>query len=533
MQEYIVSWKNRPNLNKNEHYKLAKDGLKILDDLPRFAKLTQKEMLASDVELLKWAGIYAQRPRDGHYLVRAKLPSGALTAAQARALAEISATYGRQTIQITDRQSIQIHWLELGVLADVVARLHAAGLTSTEACGDCPRNILGNPLMGVDSEETIDTEPLVRALVAKFQGNPAFSNLPRKFKISISANPHDVGFARINDIAFVPAKKDGRDGFRVYVGGGLSKEPKLAQPLPFFVPANQVVSIAEAVAIVFREHGYRENRGHCRLKYLVEDWGVERLAAAVEEKTGTLERGGEEFSVAWNPGIYYGLHAQKQEGLFYAGLHIPAGEMDADDLAALADLSAAYGSGRLRTTNTQNIVILDIPGARLDAFQSEPLCRRFPLQPQWFSGFETSCTGNAFCNFAPIETKNRLIELTRALDAAFPEVGQPVRINLTGCFHACAQPQIADIGLTGGRKRLADGTVHEVFAVQLGGHLGPDARFAIPLEGVVPEDQLLPFCSVLIGTWQKHRTGDETFSTWLQGQTQEDLQHLTQPFLIA
>ena len=209
MQEYIVSWKNRPNLNKNEHYKLAKDGLKILDDLPRFAKLTQKEMLASDVELLKWAGIYAQRPRDGHYLVRAKLPSGALTAAQARALAEISATYGRQTIQITDRQSIQIHWLELGVLADVVARLHAAGLTSTEACGDCPRNILGNPLMGVDSEETIDTEPLVRALVAKFQGNPAFSNLPRKFKISISANPHDVGFARINDIAFVPAKKTG------------------------------------------------------------------------------------------------------------------------------------------------------------------------------------------------------------------------------------------------------------------------------------------------------------------------------------
>jgi len=151
------SWQDRPNLNKNEQYKLAKDGLQILDDLPCFAKLTQKEMLASDVELLKWAGIYAQRPRDGHYLVRAKLPSGALTAEQAEALADISATFGRHTIQITDRHSIQIHWLELRVLDEVVRRLHAAGLTSTEACGDCPRNILGNPLMGVDPEERIDT----------------------------------------------------------------------------------------------------------------------------------------------------------------------------------------------------------------------------------------------------------------------------------------------------------------------------------------------------------------------------------------
>ncbi|MCI7330883.1 MAG: ferredoxin--nitrite reductase [Selenomonadaceae bacterium] len=532
MREIIKSWRNRPDLNKNEQYKLAKDGLQILDDLPRFASLTQQEMLASDVELLKWAGIYAQRPRDGHYLVRAKLPSGALTAAQAKVLADISRDYGRHTIQITDRHSLQIHWLELRVLADVVQRLHAAGLTSTEACGDCPRNILGNPLMGVDPEETVDTEPIVAALIEKFQGNPAFSNLPRKFKISVSANPHDTGFARINDIAFVPAEYEGQAGFHVYVGGGLSKEPKLAQQLPFFVRPTEVVRVAEAVATIFREHGYRANRAHCRLKYLVEDWGVAKFSEAVEQLAGPLARGGRSLTRDWNPGIYYGLHPQKQAGLCYAGLHIPAGEMDADDLTALAELAERYGSGRLRTTNTQNILLLDIPADKGAALAQEPLCQKFSLQPHWFSGFETSCTGNAFCNFAPLETKERLIRLTQALDATFPQVNQPVRINLTGCLHSCAQPQIADIGLTGRIIKLPNGETSAAFTVQLGGQLGPDAHFATPLTGVIPEKELLPFCRALIERWLVDRQDTEGISTWLQAQDRAKLQALLQPYIL-
>jgi len=292
------------------------------------------------------------------------------------------------------------------------------------------------------------------------------------------------------------------------------------------------VSVAEAVAVIFREYGYRENRGHCRLKYLVEDWGVEKFADAVEKLTGSLTRGGRGLTADWNPGIYYGLHPQKQKGLYFAGLHIPAGEMEAEDLAALAKLARKYGSGRLRTTNTQNILILDIPAEKRDAFAAEPLCQKFSLRPHWFSGFETSCTGNAFCNFAPIETKNRLIKLTRALDERFPQVNQPIRINLTGCFHACAQPQIADIGLTGARHRLTDGQIADVFSVQLGGHLGKDSHFAKAMEGLVPDDQLLPFCSALIEAWLANRTENESFSSWLQDQPQEALQRLMQAFVL-
>ena len=337
--------------NRNEQWKHDKDGLEIIQEIPALADKAFKEIDPGDVERLKWAGIYAQRPRDGHFLVRVKLPSGQLTAEQAEVLAALAAEYGKGELQITIRQAVQIHNITLRDACDILPRLSAVGLSSVEACGDVPRTILGNPLAGVDAEELLYTRP----------------NLPRKFKISISANPHDAGFARINDLAFVPAEREGEVGFMAYVGGGLSAEPYLAERLPFFIRPAEVKAVAIAVATIFRDAGYREKRNHCRLKYLVADLGAEAVAAKVEAQTGALLRGGEEVTAPWNYGRFYGVHAQKQAGLSYVGVHVTNGHIAAEDLKVFAALAKRYGQGRLRTTNSQNLILLDIPESAVEA----------------------------------------------------------------------------------------------------------------------------------------------------------------------
>lgn len=496
--------------NRNEQWKHEKNGLEILKELPALAEKEFNEIDPGDVERLKWAGIYAQRPRDGHFLVRVKLPSGQLTAGQAKVLADLAAAYGKGELQITIRQAVQIHNITLRDACAILPRLKAVGLSSVEACGDVPRTILGNPLAGVDAEELLDTRPIVEEVFQFFLGNRDFSNLPRKFKISISANPHDAGFARINDLAFVSARRGEEVGFIAYVGGGLSAEPHLAVQLPFFIRPEEVKSVAAAVATLFRDEGYREKRNHCRLKYLVADLGVEVVAAKIEAQTGMLMRGGEEVTAPWNYGRFYGVHAQKQAGLVYVGVHVTNGHIATEDLRAFAELSERFGQGRLRTTNSQNLVLLDIPEGAVDTLLQEEIFKAYPTEPGFFTGYASACTGNAYCNFAPLETKYRLHALTAALDEAFPEVGQPVRINLTGCFHACAQPQVADIGLTGGRARVGEEVV-PVYTVMVGGHLGEGAAFAEPLEGRVADADLLDLLKALVAQYLDLRQEGEAF----------------------
>ncbi|MGN0949200.1 MAG: nitrite/sulfite reductase [Mitsuokella sp.] len=496
--------------NRNEKWKYEKDGLEIFKDLAKLAKKEFKEIDPGDVERLKWAGIYAQRPRDGHFLVRVKLPSGQVTAAQAKVLADLAEEYGKGEIQITIRQAVQIHNITLKDALDILPRLEAVGLSSVEACGDVPRTILGNPLAGIDAEELLDTRPIVEEVFRFFLGNPEFSNLPRKLKISISANPHDAGFARINDLAFVPAKLDGEAGFHAYIGGGLSAEPYLAKKLPFFIHPENVLKVAQAAATLFRDEGYREKRTHCRLKFLVDDLGIEAVAAKIEAQTGELPRGGEEVTKGWNYGRFYGVHDQKQAGLVYVGLHLPNGHVQAKDLAHFAELAETFGQGRLRTTNSQNLILTDIPAEKAEELTADEIFTRYPLAPGFFTGYASSCTGNAYCNFAPIETKYRLQKLALAMEDEFPAIGLPLRINLTGCSHACAQPQLADIGLTGGRAKVGNEIV-PVYTLQLGGHLGPHAAFAKKLEGKIPDSQLEACVRALIQHYLNLRKAGESF----------------------
>ena len=280
------------------------------------------------------------------------------------------------------------------------------------------------------------------------------------------------------------------------------------------------------------DNDYREKRNHCRLKYLVADLGAERVAEKIEAQTGALLRGGEEVTAPWNYGRFYGIHAQKQPGLCYVGVHVTNGHIRAEDLRAFAELAERFGQGRLRTTNSQNLILLDIPESAVEALLQEEIFRTYPLKPGFFTGYASSCTGNAYCNFAPIETKHRLHALTAALDAAFPEVGQPLRINLTGCFHACAQPQVADIGLTGGRARVGEAVV-PVYTVMIGGHLGEGSAFAQPLEGRVADDKLLGLLKALVQKYLALREAGEPFYATVARTGLESWQSVANQYTIA
>lgn len=547
------SWATRERLNRNEQWKLEKDGLAIIDEIDDLATGGFDAISESDKERLKWAGIYQQQPKDGHFLVRVKLPSGELDADRAEAIAGISRDYGADSIQITIRQSIQVHNLSLESLPDVLRRLHAAGLTSTEGCGDVPRNVLGNPLMGIDPDETIDTTPIVHDVIDALVGDPAFSNLPRKYKVSISANPADCGFSRINDIAFVPAVRTVGDteeqGFHVVVGGGLSAQPKMAKKLSLFLRPSEVVLVTKAFCVIFRECGYRENRGHCRLKYLVEDWGTPKVEEAIARVAHRLDagarpedimgedgifdggerypflRGGRELQTTWNRGVFHGVHEQKQEGLLYVGVNVPEGAMGATDLQEFANLARRYGSGRLRTTNSQNILIIDVPRERVDALLAEPLFMRFALAPGAFTGYCAACTGNQYCSWAPIETKHALQSIVEGLDQRFPGLKTPVRVNLTGCVHACAHPMIADIGMTGCLVKTGGRQVDGV-TFMVGGNLGKDERFGTRLAGRVPLGQAEDVIAQMVQRWLEGRRGDETFWKYVQRVGTDGLQEI-------
>lgn len=514
------SWELDLNkLNKMEHIKLAKDGLDILKEIKTFARTGLPGIKQEDLDLLKWAGVYAQRPRtDGYFMVRVKLPSGRLHASQASVLAAIAADYGRGQVQLTTRQAVQFHWIRLENLPDIFSRLAASGLSSTEACGDCPRTVSGNPLAGIDPDELLDTMPLVEELVRFFEGNRAFSNLPRKFKISVSASPYNSGHAEINDLAFVPAVKEiggsQVNGFHVLVGGGLSVKPHLAEKLDIFVRPDEVLKIAVAVATLFREYGYREQRSHCRLKFLVADWGAARFRDEVLKITGALPTAGKDLIRSWNGGFYYGVHRQKQEGLFYAGLNIPGGQLTDADLDSLGQCAGTYGDGTLRTTHSQNIIIANIPGNAVELLQHERLLQKFSPAPQPFMGHAVTCTGNRYCNLALVETQERLQKITEYLDRKVA-IDMPVRIHITGCPNACAQPQIADIGLQGAVLKR-NGRLVECFEIAVGGMLGPEAGFAGKLQGRVAADDAAEVIARMIEAFKANRREGETVGKFVR-----------------
>lgn len=497
---------SKKKLNPVEKAKAERHPLSFKSELERFASMgceaVEQENEFALKQGLKWLGFFYRPVVPGKFMLRMRIPNGILTSGQMRTLADIVQRYAQAAGQqkegnadITTRQNIQLRCLHLKDIPDIIERLWNVGLTSVQSGMDNVRNLTGSPVAGIDPDELIDTRGLVRNLQDMItnngEGNFALSNLPRKFNIAVAGGRDNSVHAEINDLAYVPAYKDGVLGFNVLVGGFFSaKRCDAAIPLDAWVEAKDVVPLAEVILRVYSENGYRGNRQKTRMMYLIEEWGLEKFRAELENQLGySLARAAEKDEIDWDKRDHIGVYPQKQPGLNYLGLHVPVGRMYADEMFELARIAEVYGSGEIRLTVEQNLIIPNIPDSRLDMVLDEPLIKnRFTTNPQPLPRALVSCTGAEFCGFAIIETKNRALAMIEELqqELAIPE---SVRIHWTGCPNSCGQPQVADIGLMGTKARK-DGNMVEAVNIYMGGKVGKDAKLGEEVMQSIPCEDL-------------------------------------------
>lgn len=505
-----------------ESTKLAKDGLDVIHDLYRCAKLGFDAIKPEDMNLFKWYGVYTQRPQEeGCFMLRLKIPGGQLTATQVKAIVGITNDYGRGFLDVTTRQTYQMHWLRIEDFPDIFARLAAVGMTTSGACGDDTRNVVGCPVAGVDKDEIFDASEFTRVVSDYMTDNREFSNLPRKYKISISGCHLHCPQPDINCTSFVGVRrKSGQPGFAVMVGGGLSTAPHMAQLLSVFVPPDksQVIEVLRHISTIFRDEGYRDlGRRVARLKFLVADWGAERFAHELERRLGRkLEPfSADEYSAPADPETdHYGIHAQKQPGLFYVGISCLGGRISADKLQAIAEIAERYGNGTIRNTNKQNILILNVPESKLDALCKEMRSRGLEYEASNFRRGCVSCTGIEFCKLAVAETKNRAMWLVEELEKRSPGFSDKIRIHFSGCPNNCGQSWIADIGLRGAVTRV-NGQPVEAFDMFVGGQLGKTRAFNKLLKGKIVAHDLPVVIGKLLEFYKANHTPNESFQSFV------------------
>ncbi|MGL4820777.1 MAG: nitrite/sulfite reductase, partial [Bacilli bacterium] len=517
---YTKTWADNPNINDVEKKKIDKDGLDIFLDIPKYAEEGFASIPQDQWDLFKWSGLYLQKPKEaGYFMMRVNVPSGILTNEQLVALAEIADRFGRGVFDITTRQAVQFHWLEIGQIPEIFRILDAVGLSSAGACGDILRTIVGNPITGLDPDELVDTTDIVEDIYRYFQHNRDFSNLPRKYKLSISSNIYNASNAQINCVSFIPAIKsiDGVDvpGFHVQVGGGLSSAPHLAQTLDVFVRPEEVKDATIAITTIYRDYGYREKRHRTRLKFLVAEWGVEKFAAKLREYMPDLLTAGQTIHKGWNAGYFYGVHPQKQAGLNYIGFNVPVGRLDAKEVFELARIAKQYGNGEVRTCNSQNIIIPNIPTESVDALLAEQLFERISVNPKSFIAYSVSCTGIEYCNLALVETKEKMRRTAVFLDESL-DLDVPVRMHMVGCPNSCGQRQIADVGLQGVKMRGANREMVEAFELYVGGTLEGDGIFNTKLKGKIPQDELANVLLAFFTYFKETKEAKEPFYDWVQ-----------------
>ena len=498
--------KDGTTLNKFEKFKAEKDGLAIKDELDHFAQIGWEAMDKTDLEhRLKWVGVFYRPVTPGKFMMRLRIPNGILSSEQMRVLGEIVQRYGDDgNADITTRQNLQLRGIRIEDIPDIFQRLKSVGMTSVQSGMDNVRNITGSPMAGLDADELIDTRELVQKvqdMITNYgQGNYQFTNLPRKFNIAIEGGRDNSVHAEINDIAFVPAYKEGELGFNVVVGGFFSaKRCEAAIPINVWVRPNQeVVDLCRGILEVYRDNGLRSNRQKSRLMWLIDEWGIEEFRTRVANHLGyPLATAAEKDAIDWEKRDHLGVFPQKQEGLSYIGLCIPVGRLFADDMFDLARIAEVYGSGELRLTVEQNVIIPNIAAENMPTLLTEPLLAKFTPNPTPLQRALVSCTGAQFCNFALIETKNKAVDLIRQLDAEL-NIPRGVRIHWTGCPNSCGQPQVADIGLMGTKARK-DGKTVEGVDIYMGGKVGKDAHLGSCVQKGIPcEDLKSLLTSILI-----------------------------------
>lgn len=536
---------HREPLNANEELKKAGNPLDVRERIENiYAKQGFDSIDKTDLRgRFRWWGLYTQREQgyDGtwtgddnidkleakYFMMRVRCDGCALSAAALRTLGQISTEFARDTADISDRQNVQYHWIEVENVPEIWRRLDDVGLQTTEACGDCPRVVLGSPLAGESLDEVLDPTWAIEEIVRRYIGKPDFADLPRKYKTAISGL-QDVAH-EINDVAFIGVNHpEHGPGLDLWVGGGLSTNPMLAQRVGAWVPLGEVPEVWAAVTSVFRDYGYRRLRAKARLKFLIKDWGIAKFREVLE--TEYLKRpliDGPAPEPVKHPIDHVGVQRLKN-GLNAVGVAPIAGRVSGTILTAVADLMARAGSDRIRFTPYQKLVILDIPDALLDDLIAGLDALGLQSRPSHWRRNLMACSGIEFCKLSFAETRVRaqhlVPELERRLEDINSQLDVPITVNINGCPNSCARIQIADIGFKGQMIDDGHGGSVEGFQVHLGGHLGLDAGFGRKLrQHKVTSDELGDYIDRVVRNFVKHRSEGERFAQWVIRAEEDDL----------
>ncbi len=533
----------REPLNATEENKKNDDGLNVRQRIiDVYSKRGFDSIDPSDLRgRFRWYGIYTQRRpgidggktavlepeelEDRYFMMRIRTDGGRLSVEQLRTIADLSIKYARGTADITDRQNIQLHWVEIESIPAIWEALEAVGLTTTEACGDTPRGMIGCPVAGIDADESIDGSAALRAIRERYIGSPEFSNLPRKFKTALSGCSAQCTVHEINDVAFVGVVNEaGEAGFDLWVGGGLSTNPMFGRRIGVFVSADRVPEVWAGVTSIFRDYGYRRLRHRARLKFLVSDWGPERFREVLErEYLGYALPDGPAPKPPTGRRDHVGVHRQK-DGNYYVGFAPRVGRISGHIMARVADMAERHGSGRVHTTIEQKMVVLDVPPDQVDGLVEELEAADLQVRPSVFRRQTMACTGIEYCKLAIVETKDAASRLIDELERRLPGFEHPVSINLNGCPNSCARVQVADIGLKGQLVVNDRGEQVEGYQVHLGGSMGADPSFGRKIRGLKTTAEELPdYIERVLRTYEKQKNEGETFAEWTRRADEADL----------
>ena len=528
---------------KTERLKREKNAWEALGDIREFAR-RGRDSVPEDWSLyFRWWGIYTQGDGVGvvggqggegksspYFMLRAALPNGIVSSRQFRTLADLAERHARGVADITVRQNIQLHWLTIESLPEVIDALSAAGITSKGACGDVARNITGCPLAGVDADEIYDASPLVLEAAAAIRGRDEFGNLPRKFKVCLTGCRAWCSYPEINDIGLTAVERTHHGkrevGFSVRVGGGLAAEPHFGVRLNAFVRPEQAVRVVRSITEIFRDADIlRENRKRARMKYLFLHfgWTPRTFLEELNRRLGfELEPAADEIAPADVYRDHVGIHPQKQEELCYVGASVLRGRITPEQMRAAAELAERFGSAELRTTGMQNLIIINVPKAKAATLARELEAVGLPVSGSPFKRGAIACTGTEFCKLAITETKGFTRWLVEELEGRIPGFDQPLKLHVTGCPNSCGQHWIADIGLEGRKIRL-DGKMTDGYSFWLGGAVGEHQRLARRISFHCSAPEVPDAIAHLLATYVATRRDDENLRAYFARSSDEEL----------
>ncbi len=495
--------------NYVERIKKQRAPLTIIDDLDRLATTPYEEIPEEDILRLQWHGLYHDKPKVGLFMMRVKIPGGILTPAKLRVLGELACRYGENRAELTTRQDVQLHSIRLGALPEIFQTLAQAGLSTRGGCGDVLRNITSCPVAGVDAEELFDVRPLVAEAHRRYSGNPDYGDLPRKHKWTIGACAYHCNAPEIHDIALVGTMQDGQRGFAVWVGGGLSTVPRIARSLGVFVAWDEALDVAETLMGLWRDDlRYRMSRAKARFKFMVDDYGPEKLREMLEARLGRRLQDLHEDPAPKGRTDHMGIHVQR-DGQRYIGFPVFAGLMRGEQMIRVASIAEAVGA-EIRLTREQNLVLVNVPEERVDeVVQRMADEAQLSLDVSPLRGHSIGCTGDPHCNFAVGQTKPKLIEIVQHLEATFGSAAADLRIYLDGCPHACGQHWVGDIGLQGTTLSTPEGKV-PAYDILLRGGLGPQKGIAKAVVRRVRHDEVKYCVERLVRAYLEQRRDGET-----------------------